>query len=123
LEITETFTQKIYGQNAFKMFDVLRNKINFVEPIAGLKVTIITDGRSGKYVLPNEQYGFLPDELKGDFYQFRLEDDSLVRISVDEANNSLIFNFVTAKDKHIGLRETVLNLIDYDYDRKLESKG
>lgn len=119
--IEETFTQKIIGMDVMKMFDIIRNKINFVDEIQGAKFIFILDGETGKYVLPNGDYGYMKDEI-GVYYKAIMEDKSSVTIIVDTDNNCLKFKFKTPIDKLVGLKEAMLNYIDYDYGKDYNEK-
>jgi hypothetical protein len=118
--MVETFKQKIFGRKAKSLFNVLRNsgKISFANDVIGLKVTKIIDGESGKYVLPDGFYDYLPLNERGLYYKVFLEDGSDYIITIDEQTNSLIFNFNTTTEKLKGLQETILNFIDYDYGKE-----
>lgn len=109
----------IVGMTAESMLNVLRNsgKISFVNDILDKKLSRIEDGNTGKVLFPNEDYHY--NEEKGNYLAFDLEDGSHVKISVNESDNSLIFDFFPKEINARGLRETVLNYIDYDYGKKL----
>jgi hypothetical protein len=115
----EKFKVKIYGRTAKSMFNVLRNsgKISFANDVIGLKVTKIVDGKTGKYVLPDGFYDYIPPNERGTYLKVYLDDGSDYIASIDEESNSLIFDFNTSADKLVGLRETVLSFIDYEYGR------
>lgn len=122
--MNEIFKQKIFGITARKMFNILRNSgsISFANDVIGLKVAKIVDGETGKYILPDGNYDYIPLNERGVYYKVFLEDDSTYTIGVDVENNSLVFNFNTSMEKLTGLRETVLSFIDYDYEKQYKEK-
>ena len=120
----KVFKQKIIGMTAKKMFNILRNSgsISFTNDVLGIKVAKIVDGETGKYVLPDGFYDYLPLKERGMYYKVFLDDGSDYTIGVDAENNNLIFNFNTSADKITGLRETVLSIIDYDYEKRYKEE-
>lgn len=108
---------KIIGKNVFYMYDVVRNKVTFLKDIQGVSLSRITDGELGKFVLPDGYSGYRNDIIFGKYYLLELQDGSSVKITPDEATNSLIFDFNAKEDRILGMSETVINYIDYNYER------
>lgn len=113
--VTEKFKVKIVGRSAKSMLNILRNSgdISFANDIVGVKLSKIIDGNTGKYVFPNEEDGYVQDSEKGNYLMFIMEDDSKVKIEVDE--DSLIFEVTADSGRVVPIRETVLSFIDYEY--------
>jgi hypothetical protein len=109
---------KIVGMKAQNMLEILLNsgKISFPNPILGVNITKILNGRTGKYVLPDQKYDYIDKNKRGNYMAFEMEDKSEVIIEVQE-EDTLLFEFITSEERMLGLQETVLNYIDYEYGK------
>lgn len=115
--INSEISVKVIGKSVFQMYDIVRNKISFLNKIQNVSLSRITDGERGKFLLPNGVVGKRTDINFGKYYLLELEDGSSVKIVPDEGKNELIFRFEVSEDNLLGLRETFLSYIDYEYDR------